>query len=57
MNIKRLPAGYVMPAQPVKASKPPVGTGWVHEIKHDRYRIIVRPAAPRVGFTAATHMT
>jgi hypothetical protein len=26
MNIKRLPAGFVIPAQPVKASKPPVDT-------------------------------
>jgi bifunctional non-homologous end joining protein LigD len=36
------PAGFVAAAQPVKASKPPVGTDWVHEIKHDGYRIIVR---------------
>jgi bifunctional non-homologous end joining protein LigD len=28
--------------QPIKAPKPPVGTDWVHEIKHDGYRIIVR---------------
>jgi ATP-dependent DNA ligase len=37
MRINRLPAGFVIPAQPVKASKPPVGTDWVHEIKHDGY--------------------
>jgi ATP dependent DNA ligase domain len=28
MKIKPLPAGFVIPAQPVKASKPPVGTDW-----------------------------
>jgi hypothetical protein len=28
MKIKRLPAGFVVPAQPVKAPKPPVGTDW-----------------------------
>jgi hypothetical protein len=28
-----LPSGFVVPAQPVKASKPLVGTDWVHEIK------------------------
>jgi bifunctional non-homologous end joining protein LigD len=44
----RLPAGFVVPAQPVKASKPPVGTDWVHEIKHDGYRIIVRRDGPTV---------
>jgi ATP-dependent DNA ligase len=48
MKIKRLPAGFVVPAQPVKASKPPVGTDWVHEIKHDGYRIIGRRDGPTV---------
>jgi hypothetical protein len=42
MKINPLPAGFVVPAQPVKASRPPVGTDWVHEIKHDGYQIIVR---------------
>jgi bifunctional non-homologous end joining protein LigD len=46
--IKRLPAGFVIPAQPVLASKPPVGADWVHEIKHDGYRIIVRRDGPTV---------
>jgi hypothetical protein len=35
MTIKRLPAGFIIPAQPVLASKPPFGADWVHEIKHD----------------------
>src|SRR5258705_4803865 len=48
MKIKRLPAGFVVPAQPVKASKPPSGAGWVHEIKHDGYRLIVRRDGPTV---------
>jgi bifunctional non-homologous end joining protein LigD len=48
MKINPLPAGFVVPAQPVKASKPPVGTDWVHEIKHDGYRIIVRQDGPTV---------
>jgi bifunctional non-homologous end joining protein LigD len=42
MKIKRLPAGFVVPAQPVVASRPPSGADWVHEIKHDGYRLIVR---------------
>jgi hypothetical protein len=41
MNIKGLPAGFVIPARLVLASKPPSGTDWVHEIKHDGYRLIV----------------
>ena len=48
MKIKRLPAGFVVPAQPVKASKPPSGADWVHEIKHDGYRLIVRRDGPTV---------
>jgi hypothetical protein len=48
MKIKRLPVGFVVPAQPVKASKPPSGPDWVHEIKHDGYRLIVRRDGPTV---------
>ena len=48
MKIKRLPAGFVVPAQPIKASKPPSGPDWVHEIKHDGYRLIVRRDGPIV---------
>src|SRR5258707_2875432 len=48
MRIKRLPAGFVIPAQPVKASKPPSGADWVHEIKHDGYRLIVRRDGPTI---------
>ena len=41
-------AGFVIPAQPVKASRPPSGADWVHEIKHDGYRLIVRRDGPTV---------
>ncbi len=30
------------------ASKPPSGADWVHEIKHDGYRLIVRRDGPTV---------
>src|SRR5215470_7561173 len=42
MRIERLPAGVHYPAQPIIASKPPSGPNWVHEIKHDGDRLIVR---------------
>jgi bifunctional non-homologous end joining protein LigD len=45
---KRLPPGFVVPAQPVKALRPPAGTDWVHEIKHDGYRMIVYRDGPIV---------
>jgi hypothetical protein len=49
-----LAAGFVVPAQPVKASKPPVGTERVHEIKHDGYELSCAGTAPSHGSTAAT---
>jgi bifunctional non-homologous end joining protein LigD len=48
MKIKRLPAGFVVPAQPIPASKPPSGPDWVHEIKHDGYRLIIWRDGPAV---------
>jgi hypothetical protein len=38
---RTFPAGFVLPAQPVEANRPPAGAEWVHEIKHDGYRLIV----------------
>src|SRR5467141_2447393 len=46
--IKRLPTGFIVPAQPVVAARPPSGANWVHEIKHDGYRMIVRRDGPTV---------
>jgi bifunctional non-homologous end joining protein LigD len=40
--------GFCQTLPPVKASKPPLGTDWVHEIRHDGYRIIVRRDGPTV---------
>jgi ATP-dependent DNA ligase len=34
--------GFVEPCIPTLAAKPPSGPDWVHEIKHDGYRLIVR---------------
>ena len=30
------------PCLPSPAKQPPVGTGWIHEIKHDGFRIMAR---------------
>jgi bifunctional non-homologous end joining protein LigD len=37
-----LPPGFIEPCIPSRAPKPPAGSGWVHEVKHDGYRLIVR---------------
>jgi bifunctional non-homologous end joining protein LigD len=34
--------GMIAPCIPTRASKPPVGLQWIHEIKHDRYRLVAR---------------
>jgi bifunctional non-homologous end joining protein LigD len=34
--------GFVDPCIPSRAPKPPSGPDWVHEVKHDGYRMIVR---------------
>jgi bifunctional non-homologous end joining protein LigD len=39
---RNLPAGFVVPAQPVEREAPPSGADWVHEIKHDGFRMLVR---------------
>jgi ATP-dependent DNA ligase len=33
---------------PIKAPKPPTGGAWLHEIKHDGFRVIARKDGPRV---------
>jgi bifunctional non-homologous end joining protein LigD len=40
--------GFVDPCIPALGGKPPSGTDWVHEIKHDGHRLIVRRDGPTV---------
>jgi len=39
---------FIAPCQPSKAARPPSGPLWVHEIKHDGYRLMVRRDGLRV---------
>jgi bifunctional non-homologous end joining protein LigD len=34
--------GFVAPCLPSSADRPPKGTNWIHEIKHDGFRMMVR---------------
>ena len=38
----RRPVGYISPCLPSRAERPPSGPGWLHEIKHDGFRILAR---------------
>ena len=42
------PAGFIQPCQPTQVAHPPAGTGWLHEMKHDGYRLLARKDADRV---------
>ena len=42
------PAGFIQPCQPTLVAYPPAGPGWLHEMKHDGYRLIARKDAGRV---------
>jgi ATP-dependent DNA ligase len=39
---RTLPAGFIAPCLPTKTDKLPSGSQWLHEIKHDGFRIIAR---------------
>ena len=43
-----LPPGFIVPCQPILASTVPAGDGWLHELKHDGYRIIAFKDGERV---------
>ena len=44
----RRPSGFIEPCQPSKVARPPSGPDWVHELKHDGYRLMVRKDGARV---------
>jgi bifunctional non-homologous end joining protein LigD len=54
-----LPPGFILPCLPTPANQCKSGPAWVHEIKHDGYRLIARRTSdrvrlyPRGGFNCA----
>jgi bifunctional non-homologous end joining protein LigD len=47
------PAGFIEPCLPIPVAKPPIGSSWIHEIKHDGFRMVVRRDA--AGVRLFTH--
>jgi ATP-dependent DNA ligase len=43
-----LPAGFIAPCLPMTAPRPPSGPLWLHEVKHDGFRVIARKDGERV---------
>ena len=45
---RTLPAGFIAPCLPSSAPQAPSGEEWLHEIKHDGFRVIARKEGTRV---------
>jgi bifunctional non-homologous end joining protein LigD len=45
---RTLPAGFIAPCLPTKTDKLPSGSQWLHEIKHDGFRVIARKKGAQV---------
>jgi bifunctional non-homologous end joining protein LigD len=43
-----LPAGFIAPCLPTKTDKLPSGSEWLHEVKHDVFRVIARKTGAQV---------
>ena len=48
-SVRPSPNGFIEPCLPSPAPKPPAGSGWIHEIKHDGFRLL----SLRVGGSAS----
>ena len=57
MMMARGPSGFIDPCQPSKVARPPSGPLWVHEIKHDGYRLMVRRDGSRLCCVTRNAMT
>jgi bifunctional non-homologous end joining protein LigD len=42
LHLRDLPSGFIEPCLPTSAPCPPSDEGWLHEIKHDGFRVIAR---------------
>jgi ATP-dependent DNA ligase len=45
---RTLPAGFIAPCLPSKTDRLPSGSEWLHEIKHDGFRVIARKNGAQV---------
>jgi ATP-dependent DNA ligase len=48
LHMRTVPAGFIAPCLPTKTDKLPSGSDWLHEIKHDGFRIIARKKGAQV---------
>ncbi len=43
-----VPLGFIHPCRPTVSKQPLSGDGWVHEVKHDGYRLQIHAGKGRV---------
>ena len=48
------PAAFIDPCLPSRAERAPAADGWVHEIKHDGFRLQIHARGSRVGLYTMT---
>ncbi len=48
------PAAFIDPCLPSRVERPPVADGWVHEIKHDGFRLQIHARGKRVSLYTMT---
>jgi len=48
LRMRTLPAGFIAPCLPIKTDTLPSGGQWLHEIKHDGFRVIARKNGAQV---------
>jgi ATP-dependent DNA ligase len=42
LRTRRTPPGFIEPCLPSPADRPPSGLGWIHEIRHDGFRLMAQ---------------
>jgi bifunctional non-homologous end joining protein LigD len=50
-------ASFTEPCLPSAADKPPSGSNWIHEIKHDGYRLMARRDSVGIRLIPGAAMT
>jgi hypothetical protein len=50
-----MPSSFIEPCLPSPADRPPSGSNWIHEIKHDGYRLMVRRDPVGIQLITAGH--
>ena len=54
MLLRTSPPGFIEPYLPSPAERPPTEPDWVHEIRHDGYRLMARRDPVSVGIRLLT---